>query len=42
MQDLLFISAIVGFFLLALAYLHFCEKLKLGLLQWILWILKQF
>lgn len=28
MLDLIFISAIIGFFLLALAYLKGCEKLR--------------
>lgn len=30
MMDLLFIAAIIGFFLLALAYLRGCESLQKG------------
>ena len=30
MMDLIFIAAIIGFFLLALAYLASCESLKKG------------
>jgi hypothetical protein len=30
MIDLLFVSAAAGFFALAIAYTHFCEKLRGG------------